>query len=124
MQVDQALSLAFGQASSKSNYIRIQGHGIFGKRHQILHGSRDRKTAPASDIADEMLRQRNVESILFQGRKLAGITNLEKLEGVAGDLIKEQERRKTSVLPVVILKHSSPSPRTSSATTLSSISSC
>ncbi|XP_019158005.1 PREDICTED: patatin-like protein 3 isoform X2 [Ipomoea nil] len=119
--VDQALSMAFGQASSKSNYIRIQGHGIFGKRHQILDGRKTRSAA--SDIADEMLRQRNVESILFQGRKVAGITNLQKLEGVAGELIKEQERRKTSVLPpVVLLKHSH-SPRTSSSTTLSSISS-
>nr|GMC93842.1 patatin-like protein 3 [Ipomoea batatas] len=122
--VDQALSLAFGQANSKSNYIRIQGHAIFGKRHsQILEG---RKRTSASDIADEMLRQRNVESILFQGRKLAGITNLQKLEGVAGELMKEQGRRNTSVLPPVVLlkhSHSSPSPRTSSSTTLSSISS-
>ncbi|CAH9089390.1 unnamed protein product [Cuscuta epithymum] len=125
--VDQALSLAFGQARSKTNYIRIQGHGSFGKRLQRLHSSRDRKTAPApgsSDIAEEMLRQKNVESVLFRGKKLAATTNLEKLEGVADELIKEQERRKSGavVYPVPFVNPFPPSPRiSSSATTLSPI---
>jgi hypothetical protein len=71
-----------------------------------------------------MLTQKNVESVLFKGRKMGESTNLEKLELFAGDVIKDEERRKTSILPTVVLKQTSPSPRTSSATTLSTLSSC
>nr|GMC84184.1 patatin-like protein 3 [Ipomoea batatas] len=115
--VDQAISMAFGESGSKSNYVRIQGHGILGKK--------ERKMESSASIAEEMLAQKNVESVLFQGKKLAQSSNLEKLDLFAGELVKEQDRRKTSVLPVVVLKQASAtSPRTSSATTLSSISSC
>jgi hypothetical protein len=81
-------------------------------------------------VSEEMLAQKNVESVLFKGRKVVENTNLDKLELFGGELIKEEERRKTSILPTVVLKNgspsprtSSPSPRTSSATTLSSLSS-
>ena len=43
---------------------------------------------------EEMLLQKNVESVLFQGRKLAGETNAEKLERFARELVKEHGRRK------------------------------
>nr|GLL24440.1 patatin-like protein 3 [Ipomoea trifida] len=116
--VDQAISMAFGESGSKSNYVRIQGYGILGKK-------KERKMESSASIAEEMLAQKNVESVLFQGKKLAQSSNLEKLDLFAGELVKEQDRRKTSVLPVVVLKQASAaSPRTSSATTLSSISSC
>nr|GMC90201.1 patatin-like protein 3 [Ipomoea batatas] len=116
--VDQAISMAFGESGNKSNYVRIQGHGILGKK-------KERKIESSASIAEEMLAQKNVESVLFQGKKLAQSSNLEKLDLFAGELVKEQDRRKTSVLPVVVLKQASAaSPRTSSATTLSSISSC
>ncbi|KAG4956445.1 hypothetical protein JHK85_042825 [Glycine max] len=83
----------------------------------------------ASDLfamSEEMLAQKNVESILFRGKKVAENTNMDKLELFGGELIKEQERRKTSILATVVLKNNnaSPSPsRTSSATTLSTLSS-
>lgn len=112
--------MAFGQSGSKSNYVRIQGHGIFGKKNERKMDSASKVEA----MAEEMLTQKNVESVLFQGKKLAQSSNLEKLDLFAGELVKEQDRRKTSVLPVVVLKQASASPRTSSATTLSSISSC
>nr|GMC85956.1 patatin-like protein 3 [Ipomoea batatas] len=116
--VDQAISMAFGESGNKSNYVRIQGHGILGKK-------KERKMESSASIAEEMLAQKNVESVLFQGKKLAQSSNLEKLDLFSGELVKEQDRRKTSVLPVVVLKQASAaSPRTSSATTLSSISSC
>jgi len=41
-----------------------------------------------------MLLQRGVESVLFQGRKLAGETNAEKLERFARELAKEHARRR------------------------------
>ncbi|KAI3471488.1 hypothetical protein Pfo_028138 [Paulownia fortunei] len=99
--VDQAVSMAFGQWRT-TNY-----------RNML-------------SIVDEMLGQKNVESILFQGKKLVEFTNMEKLEMFGGELIKEQERRKNCILPTVVLKHSTNniySPRSSSATTLSTLSS-
>lgn len=139
--VDQAVSMAFGQWRG-SNYVRIQGNGIVGKRsngngnsNSNSSSKRDDEKAPSPNrgekrkldiIADQMLAQKNVESVLFQGKTLVENTNLEKLECFAGEVIKEQEWRKTSsVLPPVILKQSSPSspPRSSSATTLSTLSS-
>ncbi|CAL5412676.1 unnamed protein product [Camellia sinensis] len=120
--VDQAVSMAFGQ-SRTSNYVRIQanGNGKFGKKFNNSSMG-DKKNLLS--LAEDMLAQKNIESVLFEGKRLAESTNLAKLEVFAGELIKEQERRKTSILPTVALKQGSPSsPRTSSATTLSTTSS-
>ncbi|KAM7530341.1 hypothetical protein LguiB_033751 [Lonicera macranthoides] len=116
--VDQAVSMAFGDCRT-SNYIRIQANGIVGERYGTTEKGKSDKLA----IAGEMLKQKNVESVLFQGKRLVEITNLDKLEFSAGELIKEEGRRKTSILPTVVLKMASNSPRTSSATTLSTLSS-
>ncbi|KAL5716557.1 hypothetical protein ACHQM5_018229 [Ranunculus cassubicifolius] len=67
------------------------------------------------DIAEKMLTQKNVESVLFRGKKVSEVTNLDKLEIFAGELLKEHQRRKISVLPTVMLKTSA-TPRSSSAT--------
>ncbi|KAI3471440.1 hypothetical protein Pfo_030804 [Paulownia fortunei] len=115
--VDQAVSMAFGQWRT-TNYVRIQGNGMGAV------GKREKRNMLS--IVDEMLGQKNVESILFQGKKLVEFTNMEKLEMFGGELIKEQERRKNCILPTVVLKHSTNniySPRSSSATTLSTLSS-
>lgn len=120
MQVDQAVSMAFGE-SRATNYVRIQGNAVLGRRHN--NGQKDNKQLVG--MTEEMLEQKNVESVLFSGKKLIEKTNSEKLEWFAVEIIKEKERRKTSILPTVVLKQSSHShsPRTSSATTLSSVSS-
>ncbi|KAF9620645.1 hypothetical protein IFM89_013671 [Coptis chinensis] len=116
--VDEAVSMAFGGVRA-SNYVRIQANGF-----NIV----PRKSSNSSgigkkllEIAEEMLAQKNVESVLFKGKKVAENTNADKLELFAGALIKEHERRKSSVFPTVMFKQSSP--RTSSAT-ISTISSC
>lgn len=93
-------------------------------KHGGLDGSMDsRKKVDIMEATKEMLAQKNVESVLFQGKKITQSSNLEKIEALSGELVKEQERRKTSVLPTVALKQMSPSPRTSSATTFSTVSS-
>ncbi|CAN4109056.1 unnamed protein product [Withania somnifera] len=120
--VDQAVSMAFGQTRN-NNYVRIQGNGIVGKKYQLIKDENMNKNEKMVVIAEEMLGQKNVECVLFQGKKLVENSNLDKLKIVANELIKEQERRKANILPPVVLKHASPSPRTSSATTLSSDSS-
>lgn len=109
--------MAFGE-SRTSDYVRIQANGIVGAKHGI--SKIDKKNIVAT--VEEMLRMKNVESILFKGKKLVDVTNLNKLESFAGELIKEQVRRKTSILPTVVLKQVTGSPRTSSATTLSTAS--
>ncbi|CBI39004.3 unnamed protein product, partial [Vitis vinifera] len=116
--VDQAVSMAFGE-SRATNYVRIQGNAMLGKRHS--NGLKDSKQLVG--MTEEMLEQKNVESVLFSGKKLVEKTNSEKLQWFAAEIMKEKERRKTSILPTVVLKQASHSPRTSSATTLSSMSS-
>ncbi|KAK1283806.1 hypothetical protein QJS10_CPB21g00976 [Acorus calamus] len=117
MQVDQAVSMAFGH-NRTSNYVRIQGNNVRGRPD-----SNSIKTESLLNAAEEMLTQKNVESIMFRGKKVAEKTNIEKLDWLACELVKEHERRMTCVdgLPVVVLKQGSP--RSSSVTVSSSSSS-
>jgi hypothetical protein len=107
--VDEAVAMAFGHASD-SNYVRVQASNALTSLHA--------QTAAAA--AGAMLSQRNVESVLFRGRRLSDRTNAEKVDALAAELVKEQERRMSSPLPNVVIKQVS-SPRLSSATTASSV---
>ncbi|CAN6222421.1 unnamed protein product [Urochloa humidicola] len=96
--VDQAVAMAFGH-SRTSNYVRIQGTGSRrgagdggGGRAPRACGGETKEQAVWK--AEAMLLQRSVESVLFQGRKLAGETNAEKIERFARELTKEHARRK------------------------------
>ncbi|RWR85805.1 patatin-like protein 7 [Cinnamomum micranthum f. kanehirae] len=115
--VDQAVSMSFGHCRA-SNYVRIQANGFRGKKFGSAKYSNSSKAKKVLDFADEMLAQKNMESILFQGKRISEKTNAEKLEWFAGELVKEQERRKSSVFPTVVLKQATP--RTSSVTLTSS----
>lgn len=59
------------------------------------------------------MSQKNVESLLFRGKKMSDQSNGEKIEWFASEIAKEDERRKKSRIPVVVLKQVV-SPRTSS----------
>ncbi|KAL3841301.1 hypothetical protein ACJIZ3_025892 [Penstemon smallii] len=126
--VDQAVSMAFGDELRRNNYFRIQGRIVNRELIKKTSSSGPRSRELMMRRADEMLGQKSVESVLFKGKKLVEKTNIEKLDIAGGELMKEQERRnKISILPnvvdnVVVLKHYS-SPRSSSATTLSTLSS-
>lgn len=111
--------MAFGQ-SRMSNYARIQANKGFVKSEKYNKGNE----MDMLKMTEEMLTQKSVESVLFQGKK-CNKTNLDKLEFFATEIVKETERRKTNILPTVVLRQSttSSSPRTSSATTLSITSS-
>ncbi|XVF74985.1 hypothetical protein PTKIN_Ptkin13bG0152700 [Pterospermum kingtungense] len=123
--VDQAVSMAFAECggSSSNNYVRIQGNIGFINNNKISERSDDVEMMMMS-ITKEMLGQRNVESHLFKGKKMSEVTNMEKLEMIGGALIKEHQRRKTSIFPTVVLKqlHYPTTPRTSSASASTSIS--
>lgn len=109
--------MAFGQ-SRATGYVRIQAN------QGLLGVEKHKKNVNMLMLVDEMLKQQNVESVLFQGKK-CNSTNLEKLEFSASEVLKERERRKTDMLPIVLLNQTttSSSARTSSATTLSTTSS-
>ncbi|CAM0876644.1 unnamed protein product [Alopecurus aequalis] len=81
--VDQSVAMAFGH-SRASNYTRIQAMGSPRSRGGV--------------VAEEMLSQKNVESVLFLGKKLTEQTNAEKLEQFAQELVKERDRRASSTL--------------------------
>ncbi|KAJ4977426.1 hypothetical protein NE237_002532 [Protea cynaroides] len=110
--VDQAVSMAFSHART-NNYVRIQTTGFDAGKY-LKNSKSPANGEDLLGIAEEVLKHKNVESTLFRGKKIIQNTNSEKLEWFAGELIKEHERRKTSILPTVIFKQASP--RTSSAT--------
>ncbi|KAF8683048.1 hypothetical protein HU200_045032 [Digitaria exilis] len=106
--VDESVAMAFGHACG-SNYVRVQA-------------SKAPTTTPlhVDTAAGAMLAQRNVESVLFRGRRVSERTNADKVDAVATELVKEQERRRCSpLLPNVCVKQVA-TPRLSSATTASS----
>ncbi|RCV41731.1 hypothetical protein SEVIR_9G157900v4 [Setaria viridis] len=106
--VDESVAMAFGHTCG-SSYVRIQA----GRAPTPLHADN------AAAAAGAMLAQRNVESVLFRGRRLSERTNAEKVDALAAELVKEQERRRRSPLPNVAIKQVG-TPRLSSATTSSS----
>ncbi|KAG2536444.1 patatin-like protein 3 [Panicum virgatum] len=107
--VDESVAMAFGHTCG-SNYVRIQA----GKAAPA-----PLRADSAASAAGAMLAQRNVESVLFRGRRLSERTNAEKVDALAAELVKEQERRRRSPLPNVAIKQVG-TPRLSSATTSSS----
>ncbi|XP_062212610.1 patatin-like protein 3 [Phragmites australis] len=92
--VDQAVAMAFGH-SRTNNYIRIQATGT---------PRASRGAAKGGCVAEEMLSQKNVESVLFRGKKVAEETNAEKLERFAHELVKERDRRRTSPIAPAVVK--------------------
>ncbi|KAG0478828.1 hypothetical protein HPP92_013547 [Vanilla planifolia] len=105
--VDQSIAMAFGKDRT-SNYVRIQA--------KVAYTS-IRDATNMRSMVEQMLANRNLDSVLFQGKKLSKETNAEKLDRMAGELIKEQESRKKSLIPTVVVKQTT-TPRTSSATTV------
>ncbi|KAF8046383.1 hypothetical protein N665_3754s0002 [Sinapis alba] len=106
--VDQAVSMAFGQWR-RSNYVRIQADGSsFG----LCRPNIDTDASPSNvnmlvGVAEEMLKQKNVESVLFGGKKISEESNFEKLDWLAGELVLEHQRRSCRIAPTVAFKQSS-----------------
>ncbi|GJT56906.1 patatin-like protein 6 [Tanacetum coccineum] len=107
--VDNAVSMAFGQCRS-SNYVRIQANGSNMSRCGV---DVDSDSSPSNvklltGIADEMLKQKNVESVLFGGKRISEQTNYEKLDWFAGELVLEHQRRSCRIAPTVAFKQANP----------------
>jgi hypothetical protein len=61
-------------------------------------------------LADEMLKQKNVESVLFGGKMIGEQHNFEKLDWFAGELVLEHQRRSCRIAPTVAFKQAAPKP--------------
>ncbi|XP_073021444.1 patatin-like protein 6 isoform X1 [Primulina eburnea] len=108
--VDQAVALAFGQSRS-SNYVRIQqANGT----NLVQHGLKVESHPTPSKLkmlisaADDMLRQKNVESVLFNGKRIGERSNFEKIEWFAEQLVLEHQRRSCGIAPTVEFKQVTP----------------
>ncbi|CAF2094750.1 hypothetical protein YC2023_064326 [Brassica napus] len=106
--VDQAVSMAFGQCR-RSNYVRIQADGSsFGPcRPNIDTDASASNVNMLVGVAEEMLKQKNVESVMFGGKKISEESNFEKLDWLAGELVLEHQRRSCRIAPTVAFKQSS-----------------
>ncbi|KAK7279662.1 hypothetical protein RJT34_24718 [Clitoria ternatea] len=107
--VDQAVAMAFGQCRS-SNYVRIQANGSSMGR---CGANVDTDSSPGNvnkliGIAEEMLKQENVESVLFGGKRIGEQSNFEKLDWFAGELVQEHQRRSCRIAPTVAFKQATP----------------
>ncbi|GMI78788.1 PATATIN-like protein 6 [Hibiscus trionum] len=107
--VDQAVAMAFQQCRS-SNYVRIQANGSSVGR---CGANVDTDPSPSNvkmliGIAEEMLKQKNVESVLFGGKRIGEQSNWEKLDWFAGELVLEHQRRSCRIAPTVAFKQASP----------------
>ncbi|XP_011040991.1 PREDICTED: patatin-like protein 6 [Populus euphratica] len=103
--VDQAVAMAFGQCRS-SNYVRIQANGS-----NLGRCGPNVDTDPSPNnvkmligIAEEMLKQKNVESVLFGGKRIGEQSNFEKLDWFAEQLVLEHQRRSCRIAPTVAFK--------------------
>ncbi|EEF32810.1 patatin-like protein 6 [Ricinus communis] len=108
--VDQAVAMAFGQCKS-SNYVRIQANGSSlgrcGPNVDTDSGPTNVKILIAT--AEEMLKQKNVESVLFGGKRIGEESNFEKLDWFAGELVLEHQRRSCRIAPTVAFKQAAAS---------------
>ncbi|MBA0665609.1 hypothetical protein Goklo_002098 [Gossypium klotzschianum] len=107
--VDQTVAMAFQQCRS-SNYVRIQANGSSLGR---CGPNVDTDPSPSNvkllmEIGEEMLKQKNVESILFGGKRISEESNMEKLDWFAGELVLEHQRRSCRIAPTVAFKQPSP----------------
>ncbi|KAL7615369.1 hypothetical protein Lser_V15G08601 [Lactuca serriola] len=106
--VDHAVAMAFGHTRC-SNYVRIQANGSNMGRcgMNVDSDPSPENVKMLTEIAEEMLRQKNVESVLFEGKKIGDRSNLEKLDWFAGELVLEHQRRSCRIAPTVAFKQTS-----------------
>ncbi|KAL2526430.1 Patatin-like protein 6 [Abeliophyllum distichum] len=109
--VDHAVAMAFGQNRS-SNYIRIQANGssLGGFGPNVDSDCSPSNVKMLIAMGDEMLKQKNVESVLFGGKRIGEQTNLQKLDWFAEQLVLEHQRRSCRIAPTVAFKQATPNP--------------
>ncbi|CAM8968032.1 unnamed protein product [Rhodiola kirilowii] len=109
--VDQSVAMAFGQSLS-SNYVRIQANGSNLGRcvANVDTDPSPHNVQMLTEMAEEMLKQKNVESVMFGGKRTREESNYEKLDWFAGELVIEHQRRSCRIAPTVAFKQVYPNP--------------
>eukprot|EP00253_Pinus_taeda_P007088 PITA_07088 len=105
--VDHAISTAFGQCTR--NYVRIQGNGFTVKCMGDTDDPSEANVKMLMEFADMMLKQKSMESVPFGGNRKLSLSNAERLECFAGELIGEHRSRLSRPIPTVVLKQATPS---------------
>ncbi|CAD5329475.1 unnamed protein product [Arabidopsis thaliana] len=100
--VDQAVAMGFGPYRS-SNY-QANGSRLGACGPNVDTDPRAENVKKLTEIADEMLKQNNVESVLFGSKRIGEMSNSEKIEWFASELVIEQQRRSVRASPTVTLK--------------------
>ncbi|XP_047327658.1 patatin-like protein 6 [Impatiens glandulifera] len=110
--VDHAVAMAFGQSRSSGNYVRVQANGSSLGRcgANVDTDGSSSNVKILSGVGDEMLKQKNVESVMFGGKKISMESNSEKLDRFAEELVLEHERRSCRIAPTVVFKQAAPQP--------------
>jgi predicted acylesterase/phospholipase RssA len=109
--VDQAVAMAFGQSRS-GNYVRIQATGSSSGRcgPNVDTDPSGENVKMLIGKGEEMLKQKNVESVLFGGKRIGELSNYEKLDWFAGELVQEHQRRNCRIAPTVAFKQAKSPP--------------
>ncbi|CAA3026861.1 patatin 6 [Olea europaea subsp. europaea] len=109
--VDHAVAMAFGQNRS-CNYLRIQANGssLGGFGPNVDSDCSPSNVKMLMAMGDEMLKQKNVESVLFSGKNIGEQTNLQKLDWFAEQLLLEHQMRSCRMAPTVAFKQATPKP--------------
>lgn len=110
--VDHAVAMAFAQCRGGGNYVRIQANGPSIGRcgPNVDTDWSPNNVKMLTGIAEEMLKQKNVESVLFGGKRISEQSNFEKLDWFAGELVQEHQRRSCRIAPTVAFKQAVPKP--------------
>jgi hypothetical protein len=104
--VDHAISMAFGQ--SRRNYVRIQGNGFTEKCTGSTDDPSEANVKMLMDFTDIMLKQKSMESLPFGGKRKLSLSNAERLEWFAEELVSEHRSRLSRLIPTVVLKQVTP----------------
>eukprot|EP00253_Pinus_taeda_P028725 PITA_28725 len=104
--IDQAISTAFGQ--SRHNYVRIQANASTDKCMENSEDPSEANVKTLMNFADIMLKQKSVESLPFGGKRKLSLSNAERLDWFAEQVVAEHRSRLSRPNPVVLLKQLTP----------------
>jgi len=99
---DHAISMAFGQ--SRRNYVRIQSNGFTDKSVVDTDDPSEANVKMLLNFADSMLKQKGMESVPFGVKQKLSLSNAERLEWFADELVCEHRSRLSRPIPTVVLK--------------------
>lgn len=104
--IDHAISTAFGK--NRRNYVRIQASAFTDKCMDDAEDPSETNVKMLMNFADSMLKQKSMESLPFGGKRKLSLSNAERLEWFAEELVAEHRSRLSRPIPTVLLKQVTP----------------